>query len=220
MVQSCIQDRISVMADAVSRSTHRARCIVPLTVAKLLTQCPQALPNAVLAFHNRDAADTAIGNRMSTLGVAAPTPVVLRFTRALYAQLTLPMFHVPPMLQQAMSSDESDAADHKAATLGSRLAVGMEILCHQAVRTFGTASSSDAGLETAIRQVQQTDMWMRFKASLHASGYFAQLHPGTDQYLAKERAAAVRLLETTVFTVGWCLMCILTQACAGLCGPG
>ena len=133
---------------------HTCSCFLPSRVASLLLSSPQLVSEAVAAL---SASRTAPYNKLLTQNNPPRFPpedyVVssVRFSRALYAQMTFfQSFRPPPSFQRTMDEivSSKSSARIKALDIGNRLTVGLEVAYQYSLfsSTAGSNSSPSSSL--------------------------------------------------------------------------
>lgn len=126
MLQRTIRDRLTGMPNAELDLLHHATCLLPLSVARILLSDRSLVAAAVQAFYARDMDGMKVAAKMARFDPrrSAAAPLRLRFTRLQYAQLARQSFPAPP----AFTLPAPNSPDFRAADLGMKLTVGLEIL--------------------------------------------------------------------------------------------
>lgn len=122
-IQLAIQKPIKNIPKALKESVHWQKCILPIKVALLLKKEPQLISSAVTSFYYRDPVSMRKANRFFSF--ASPlVPVMVRFTRCLYAQI-LHQDYAPPLAYQKLPSTHKN--ERLAYELGAKIALGFEL---------------------------------------------------------------------------------------------
>jgi hypothetical protein len=138
-IQKCINNRtVDVYPGKVKASEFNTICYVPANVASLLHSHPELLTVAVESFCSSDKTNTKYAAAMTLferdLKLDEMVTVSIRFTRALYAQMTFKEFHPPKKFHKVMNTISASCPDSdtlrlvkKSFDIGTRLTVGLEI---------------------------------------------------------------------------------------------
>lgn len=138
-IQRCIRNRTSdIYPGKALASEFTAVCYVPSNVASLLQNNPNLLTIAVDSFCSTDKNNSKYMASMSLferdLKLEEMITVPIRFTRALYAQLSFKQYHPPKKFHKIMNTINASCPDtevlrlvKKSFDIGSRLTVGLEI---------------------------------------------------------------------------------------------
>lgn len=139
-IQRCIKNRtVDVYPGKAIASEYKTICYLPRNVAYLLQAQPELVTIAVESFCSSDKNNSKYIAAMSLferdLKLEEMVTVPIRFTRALYAQMTFKEFHPPKKFHKVMYSiNTSSSPDSetlrlvkKAFDIGTRLTVGIEI---------------------------------------------------------------------------------------------
>lgn len=138
-IQKCIKNRtVDVYPRKAKASEFNTICYVPINVASLLHSHPELLNIAVESFCSSDKSNTKHTAAMSLferdLKLDEMITVSIRFTRALYAQMTFKEFHPPKKFHKVMNTINASCSDSETLRLvkqsfdiGTRLTVGLEI---------------------------------------------------------------------------------------------
>ncbi|KAJ2777976.1 hypothetical protein H4R18_004876 [Coemansia javaensis] len=117
--------RLSRYPDKIRESVHRARCKVPVAVARALAAEPQLIAAAAEAFFARDPAQMRACERMEQFPPEPSATVMVRFNRVQYAKLvsqngrTPAAFRLPP---------PDSGAEYRAAVLGMKVGAAAAFL--------------------------------------------------------------------------------------------
>ncbi|KAJ1668099.1 hypothetical protein EV178_000760 [Coemansia sp. RSA 1646] len=117
-------ERLKGYPEKLMQSMHRARCVMPAAIAKVLRQQPQLAAAAVELFYSSDSAQLKACGRKKAFPQETSLTTTVNFNRVQYAKLMsqglppLAGYNLPPV-----QSPES-----KATSLGMKLACGFEIL--------------------------------------------------------------------------------------------
>jgi hypothetical protein len=145
-ILKCLMTRLSNFPASGLANQHKSTCLVPSTVAQLLTMDPQLIAVAVntLCSAERNKFYSKAMKSMEYFGVEDLVPISITFTRALYAQITfLQRFHIPQKFQQSQSQLQRQGGGEdgarggggvewnsqmaKAFDLGCRITCGLEL---------------------------------------------------------------------------------------------
>lgn len=199
-VQAALQSRIGSYGKDCKNNMHNVVCRVPLPVAQILKHEPQLVSLAVEAFYDRDLESMKAASRMQQFlpnGQVEMVDVMVRMSRAMYAQLMLQVFQAPRSYPMPSFSDPH----HKEAELGMKLTCGFEMMyCN---RSAYKAPSSDGQSDVPVQlgKLSSKDMgWQEFVASLQYTGYFRGLLEGSKEYRELMDAAVAHYRQTSLFS--------------------
>ncbi|CAI9763467.1 unnamed protein product [Fraxinus pennsylvanica] len=168
-IQSHLSKKISEYPERAYKNMHRARVMIPVSVAWLLKQEPSFVSLAVEGFYNRDIdsmKDAAKMERFLPKGKEEEmVGVVVSMSRAMYAQLVQQKFQAPRIYP--MPASRSDVARYMEAELGMKIACGFEMM-YQLRKRQGEEGKGST--------------WEAFRESLERSGYFEGMLPGSKEY--------------------------------------
>lgn len=159
---------------AVQDTFHRARVLLPRTLAYVLRRCPQHISAAVESFYLRDpvAAKPLLLPEKNPAGLRFAVDdlveMSVKFTRVGYAQVTSQEFGVPPAYVGSGFDGEKEQSDSKKSETGLKLTAGFEMLVSdpanaskRAVREITLLLEDlDAGEDTLPTDQEITD-WSR-----------------------------------------------------------
>ncbi|XP_077234122.1 suppressor-like protein [Tasmannia lanceolata] len=166
-VQSALNRRISSYPERARENMHQVRVRVPVSIAQVLKHEPCLIALAVEGFYDRDIDSMKYAAKMEKFlsnGREEMVRVLVRMSRAMYAQLMQQTFQAPrcyPMPPRA------DHVVYMEAELGMKIACGFEMM-YQERRQRGVEGKGRA--------------WDAFKESLESNGYFKGLLPGSKEY--------------------------------------
>ena len=160
-LQAAIESRLAIYPAYIRASQHFVTCFVPERAAQLLHARPSLVAHAVRAFVERDPLDMKYCKTMALFPPASAVPARVHMTRLLYAQLMHQRFHPGKAFGTA---PPPDAPEHRAFTLGAKLACGFEIL---ASRTPRRPANSDGPAVSP-----DDPLWQQYVQRLSALGYF------------------------------------------------
>ena len=181
---------------------HGARCVLPQPVAAMLAAEPALAAAAAAAFAERDGATMRAASRMAHCSPRAHPCVWAHVVlgRTAYAQLVTSRLSVPPTA--GFPLPPATHTKHRPASLGARVAFGMELLLclatapepNEAGAAEETAAAAAAegcvdGAPTAVGGA----VWESFDAELHARGYYRGELPSSTLYQALRVQAAAAL---------------------------
>jgi hypothetical protein len=177
-------------------SAQRCRARVPRAVAAALRRAPQLAALAAAAFCERDELDADMRAALRR-GRIPPVPVdepMLRLPKVAFAHLTQLPFSAPRALSALLSDD---AAKQRAAEIGVKLTVGLELLYQRARRGGDDLEEGDAGeLDTSKEEGDQGD---ELQHPLLARFDLAQVRAAEAEERAqsapRDAAALVRLVD-------------------------
>ncbi|KAJ1810643.1 hypothetical protein LPJ77_000739 [Coemansia sp. RSA 2523] len=101
----------------ISQSMHRARCKLPVALARALSDQPQLIAAASEAFYDREPTQMNVCQRMSQFPPEPSAMVSVQFNRVQYAKITSQDIHVP----LAFNLPSVDSNDYKACVLGMKV---------------------------------------------------------------------------------------------------
>ncbi|BBN14474.1 hypothetical protein MPTK1_6g12030 [Marchantia polymorpha subsp. ruderalis] len=215
-VMDTIMHRMKQFPEKALENVHRARCRVPLPVAQILRHEPQLISIAVESFYNRDMDAMKAASRMEKFlpkgqdGTVEMVDVVVRMSRAMYAQLVQQVFQAPRCYP--MPPSNSTGSIVKEAELGMKIAVGFEIMYWErsAYETGANVGEIDgkqgsgtfaSRVSTNTKAVVLTNDagWQAFKANLEKNGYFRDFLEGSARYRELLQAAVVQYSTSNMF---------------------
>ncbi|CAA2967815.1 ecdysoneless homolog [Olea europaea subsp. europaea] len=168
-IQSHLSKKIGEYPERAYRNMHRARVIVPVSVAWTLKHEPSFVSLAVEGFYDRDVdsmKDAARMERFLSKGKEEEmVEVVVSMSRAMYAQLVQQKFQAPRVYP--MPASRSDVGQYMKAELGMKIACGFEMMYQSRKRNGEEGKGST---------------WEAFRESLERSGYFQGMLPGSKEY--------------------------------------
>ncbi|KAJ6407355.1 hypothetical protein OIU84_010794 [Salix udensis] len=142
-VQIAVKGRISDYPERARRNTHQVRVRVPVSVAQILKQEPCLISLAVEGFYDRDIDTMKYAAKMEKFfsrGKEELVCVVIKMSRAMYAQLMQQKFQAPKCYR--MPSQGDDVGAYLEAELGMKIACGFEMM-YQQRRREGEEGSKD-----------------------------------------------------------------------------
>ncbi|KAJ3328455.1 hypothetical protein HDU76_009949, partial [Blyttiomyces sp. JEL0837] len=183
-LQRCLKFKeVGVLED---EGFHRARCVVPRDIARILKFDPGLVASAVEAFYLRDPLQLKACQTMSRF---PPSPgnlvhTTVRFTKMLYAQLASQQFYAP----KPFRLPASNAPDFKAHELGMKLACGFEMLAADPhLMDLSEERAGDVSITTY--RFDADPQWRALKERLTRLGYFKGEIPGSKLYKTLETTA-------------------------------
>ncbi|KAL7135482.1 hypothetical protein ABFS83_11G099900 [Erythranthe nasuta] len=167
-VQLHLSKKISEYPDRAYRNVHRVRVRVPISVAMVLRHEPCLISLAVEGFYDRDIDSMKYAAKMERFlpgGKAEEmVEVVVRMSRAMYAQLVQQKFQAPRFFPMP---ERNNVGKYLEAELGMKIACGFEMM-YQVKKKQGEEGKGST--------------WEAFMESLETSGYFQGLLPGSEEY--------------------------------------
>ncbi|MCO5608141.1 hypothetical protein L7F22_062347 [Adiantum nelumboides] len=183
-VQGAIMRKLAEFQQNPNYNMHSVVCRVPLSVAQILKHEPQLVALAVEAFYDRDLDSMKAASRMDCFlpsgEEAQLVDVMVRMSRAMYAQLKQQVFQAPRSYPLPNLSD----SHYTEAEIGMKLTCGFEMM-------YWERSNRD-GLGVANTRGSKDVGWHVFLCSLKETGYFKDLLEGSKEYR--------ELMERAVFT--------------------
>ncbi|CAN4126782.1 unnamed protein product [Withania somnifera] len=169
-VQRQLRSKLEEYPHRAEKNVHKVRVRVPVGVAKVLKHEGCLISRAVEGFYDRDIDTMKYAGKMERfLGDKGSgeelVRVVVRMSRAMYAQLMQQTFQAPkcyPSLPR-----RSDVEGYREAELGMKIACGFEMI-YQLNKRQGMEGKGST--------------WDAFTQSLERSGYFEGLLPGSKDY--------------------------------------
>lgn len=167
-VQLHLSKKIGEYPQRAYKNVHRVRVRVPLSVALVLRHEPCLISLAVEGFYDRDIDSMKYAARMEKFLPRGKeeemVEVVVRMSRAMYAQLVQQKFQAPSRFPMP---DRSNVVKYVEAELGMKITCGFEMM-YQLRRKQGEEGKGST--------------WEAYKESLERSGYFEGLLPGSEGY--------------------------------------
>ncbi|GFP90683.1 protein sgt1 homolog at5g65490 [Phtheirospermum japonicum] len=167
-VQLHLSKKIGVYPDRAYRNVHRVRVRLPDSVAWVLRHEPSLISLAVEGFYDRDIDSMKYAAKMEKFlprGKAEEmVEVVVRMSRAMYAQLVQQKFQAPSCFPMP---ERGNVGRYMEAELGMKIACGFEMM-YQLRKKQGDEGKGST--------------WEAFRESLERSGYFEGLLPGSMAY--------------------------------------
>ncbi|XP_051117160.1 protein ecdysoneless homolog isoform X2 [Andrographis paniculata] len=167
-VQLQLRKKLDEYPDRAYRNIHRARVIVPVSVAWVLKHEPCLISLAVEGFYDRDIDSMKYASKMEKFlpkgKQEAMVEVVVRMSRAMYAQLVQQKFQAPSCFPMP---DRSNIGKYLEAELGMKITCGFEMM-YQMRKKQGDEGKGST--------------WEAFNQSLENCGYFEGLLPGSKEY--------------------------------------
>lgn len=165
-VQRQLESRLKEYPGRAERNVHKVRVRVPVSVAKVLKHEPCLISLAVEGFYDRDIDTMKFAGKMERFGSGEElVRVVVRMSRAMYAQLMQQTFQAPKCYPAL--PPRSDVEGYKEAELGMKIACGFEMI-YQLKKRQGMEGKGSS--------------WDAFTQSLERSGYFEGVLPGSMKY--------------------------------------
>ncbi|KAL0431834.1 UNVERIFIED_CONTAM: protein ecdysoneless [Sesamum radiatum] len=167
-VQLHLRKKIGEYPERAYRNVHRVRVRVPVSVAWVLKHEPCLISLAVEGFYDRDIDSMKHAARMERFLPKGKgeemVEVVIRMSRAMYAQLVQQKFQAPGCFPMP---ERSNVGKYMEAELGMKITCGFEMMYQLRKKQGGEGKGST---------------WEAFRQSLESSGYFARLLPGSKEY--------------------------------------
>lgn len=186
-VQTAVKGRISDYPERARRNMHQARVRVPVSVAQVLKQEPCLISLAVEGFYDRDIDTMKYAAKMEKFlskgNEEELVCVVIKLSRAMYAQLMQQKFQAPKCYR--MPSRGDDLGAFLEAELGMKIACGFEMMYQQRRREGEEGKGST---------------WLKYKESLERSGYFEGFLPGSKDYKRLMENAEGYYRNSTLFS--------------------
>ncbi|KZV49782.1 hypothetical protein F511_07333 [Dorcoceras hygrometricum] len=150
------------------RNVHQVRIIAPLSVAWVLRQEPSLVSLAVECFYDRDIDGMKYAAKMEKFlpngKKEEMVEVVVRMSRAMYAQLVQQRFQAPRCYPMP---DRSNVGKYVEAELGMKIACGFEMMYQLRKKQADEGKGST---------------WEVYRESLERRGLFEGLLPGSKEY--------------------------------------
>lgn len=174
-IQASLLERIGSYPDSITENDHYARVYVPHSIAHILNLSPKLVAPVVEAFYYRDPVSLKVCSTMKNfkpVSPASPTSSVnkivqctIRFTKALYAQLSHQEFLFPPPILAVMPNENSIGRDvYRQWEIGMKLVCGFEML-------LANAPADDSDVKTGAADNNDAE-WNRVLKRLERMGYF------------------------------------------------
>lgn len=167
-VQLHLSKKIGEYPERAYRNVHKVRVRVPVSVAWVLRHEPCLISLAVEGFYDRDIDSMKYAARMERFLPRGKeeeiVEVVVRISRAMYAQLVQQKFQAPACFPMP---ERSNVGKYVEAELGMKFTCGFEMM-YQLRKKQGDEGKGST--------------WEAFKESLERSGYFEGLLPGSKEY--------------------------------------
>ncbi|KAJ2207214.1 hypothetical protein IW145_001619 [Coemansia sp. RSA 521] len=148
----------------ISQSMHRARCKLPVALARALSDQPQLIAAASEAFYDREPTQMNVCQRMSQFPPEPSAMVSVQFNRVQYAKITSQDIHVP----LAFNLPSVDSNDYKACVLGMKVACGFEMLNHEYSQLTTQPSGTDTDKSQSKVQTKDALICMSTRCSAGA----------------------------------------------------
>ncbi|KAL0396489.1 UNVERIFIED_CONTAM: protein ecdysoneless [Sesamum calycinum] len=162
-VQLHLRKKIGEYPERAYRNVHRVRVRVPVSVAWVLKHEPCLISLAVEGFYDRDIDSMKYAARMERFLPKGKgeemVEVVIRMSRAMYAQLVQQKFQAPGCFPMP---ERSNVGKYMEAELGMKITCGFEMM-YQLRKKQGDEGKGST--------------WEAFRQSLESSGYFEGLLP-------------------------------------------
>ncbi|KAJ3118818.1 hypothetical protein HK098_005829 [Nowakowskiella sp. JEL0407] len=189
-VQEIIEKKILGYPKRASENIHRARCIVPNSVAKILWHNPQLVAPAVASFYERDPAGLRACSLMRNFSPEAETvETTVKFTKVLYAQLVGQKFIAPVVFNRPSETDSK----YKAFDLGMKLTCGFEMLFTN--KQIIEASTAGSGVIEVHSSLESNPKWIKYHQNLTKLGYYKDEIQGSKKYKDLDFAARERFIN-------------------------
>ncbi|KAL8550204.1 hypothetical protein ACS0TY_008868 [Phlomoides rotata] len=167
-VQLHLNNKISEYPQRAYRNVHKVRAIVPVSVAWVLRHEPYLISLAVEGFYDRDIDSMKYASRMERFLPRGKeeemVEVVVRMSRAMYAQLVQQKFQAPSCFPMP---ERSNIRMYLEAELGMKISCGFEMIYQLRKKQGGEGKGST---------------WEAFRDSLERSDYFEGLLLGSKEY--------------------------------------
>lgn len=167
-VQLQLSKKIGEYPERAYKNVQRVRVIVPVSVAWVLKHEPCLISSSIEGFYDRDIDSMKYAARMERFLPRGKqeemVEVVVRMSRAMYAQLVQQKFQAPSCYPMP---ERSNIAKYMEAELGMKIACGLEMM-YQMRKKQGDEGKGST--------------WEAFRESLESSGYFEGLLPGSKEY--------------------------------------
>ncbi|KAL3838658.1 hypothetical protein ACJIZ3_023249 [Penstemon smallii] len=167
-VQLHLSKKISEYPERAYKNVHKVRVRVPVSVAWVLRHEPSFVSLAVEGFYDRDIDSMKHAARMERFLEKGKgeemVEVVVRMSRAMYAQLVQQKFQAPGCYPMP---ERGNVGKYVEAELGMKISCGLEMI-YQLRRKQGEEGKGST--------------WEAFRESLEKSGYFEGLLPGSKDY--------------------------------------
>ncbi|CAA0831801.1 Protein SGT1 homolog [Striga hermonthica] len=167
-VQLQLSRKIGEYPDRAYKNVHRVRVRLPVSVAWVLRHEPSLISLAVEGFYDRDIDTMKYAAKMekflSNGKGEEMVEVVVRMSRAMYAQLMQQKFLAPSCFPMP---DRSNVGKYMEAELGMKITCGFEMM-YQLRKKKGDEGKGST--------------WEAFMGSLESNGYFEGLLPGSMEY--------------------------------------
>lgn len=177
LVQEAINSKINRFPDFQKTQLHRAKCYLPISIAKVLESNPQLVSSAVDAFYERDPYEA---RSLRTMKRFPPQDRIMRtvtFTRNLYAKIIHNVYL--PDKRSGWKLPPKNAPEFKAHDLGLKLACGFEIIMASANDDLTDDDHID---EIASFDFESDSKWQKYKKNLDGYGYFRDELEGSKLY--------------------------------------
>ncbi|KAJ8013937.1 hypothetical protein DPEC_G00035030 [Dallia pectoralis] len=162
--------RINGYSENIQVNLHRAHCVLPVGIAKVLAQRPDLVAPAVSAFYLRDPVDLQACRTFRTFPTDTQVLTSVTFTHCLYAQMRQQNF--TPDRRSGFTLPARSHPQYRAYELGMKLAHGFEILCS---KCRVPSSEPDAPITC-------NPLWKGLLNSLMQNGYFRGELEGSARY--------------------------------------
>ncbi|KAF2283886.1 hypothetical protein GH714_016897 [Hevea brasiliensis] len=186
-IQKAVKSRISDYPERARRNIHQVRVRVPTSVAQVLKHEPCLISLAVEGFYDRDIDTMKYAAKMEKFLSRGREEelvcMVVKMSRAMYAQLMQQKFQAPKCYPMPVRGD--DAGAYLEAELGMKIVCGFEMM-YQLRRREGEEGKGST--------------WNKYKESLERSGYFEGLLPGSKEYKRLMEKAEEYYRNSTLFT--------------------
>lgn len=167
-VQLHLNKKIGDYPQRAYRNVHKVKVTVPVSVACVLRHEPYLISLAVEGFYDRDIDSMKYAARMDRFLPRGKeeemVEVVVRMSRAMYAQLVQQKFQAPSCFPMP---ERSNIRKYLEAELGMKISCGFEMI-YQLRNKQGNEGKGST--------------WEAFKESLEKSGYFEGLLQGSKEY--------------------------------------
>lgn len=188
-VQSALTLRVDGYPGKISREQHVAHACVPVGVAALLREYPTLVAPAVHAFCRRDLIDNKVLRVMRHFPPETRVMTAVRFSKALYAQLSAHRY--TPDSRTGWNMPSPLHPEFKARDVGMKLACGFELLVCSAGGVTPVSTPSDTSTPDINSQLDlaANPRWTRYLQSLTEKGYFRGELEGSKLYKDLEERA-------------------------------
>ncbi|KAJ3417516.1 hypothetical protein HDV05_003380 [Chytridiales sp. JEL 0842] len=172
------------------RYLHRAKCVVPRDIARILKADPGLISAAVEAFYHRDPLLLKACQKMTRFPPSTSVETTIKFTKSLYAQTISQEFFPPKPFRLPLPTEPN----YKASELGMKVACGFEMLANdvhlQDLLQLGIGKAPET------YHFDADPGWRSFKERLVNVGYFKNELEGSKLYKSLELTAKEQYLAS------------------------